>query len=294
MKHLHESDEGLAHDLIALADFAARRRAVLKWGIGLGLLPLVGCGAGSSSNLGAANAGQAGTTDATNGGATSATDDAAAGTTGDADASCSVIPEETSGPYPGDGTNGANALTLAGIVRSDIRSSVAGATGVAAGVALTVTLTVVDSQNGCAPIEGYAVYVWHCDRDGNYSLYSAAALDQNYLRGVQETNAAGQVTFTTIFPGCYSGRWPHIHFEIYPSLAVATSGQNTVATSQLALPADTCSAVYATSGYEASVDNFAHITLATDNVFSDGATLETPAMTGSTDAGFAATLTVAV
>ncbi|WP_233595700.1 MULTISPECIES: hypothetical protein [Corallococcus] len=38
----------------------------------------------------------------------------------------------------GDGSNGANALTLSGIVRSDIRSSIAGLSGTAAGVPLTL------------------------------------------------------------------------------------------------------------------------------------------------------------
>ncbi len=37
---------------------------------------------------------------------------------------CTLIPQETEGPYPGDGTNGPNALAASGIVRPDIRSSV--------------------------------------------------------------------------------------------------------------------------------------------------------------------------
>jgi protocatechuate 3,4-dioxygenase beta subunit len=38
---------------------------------------------------------------------------------------------------------------------------------------------------------------------------------ESYLRGVQVTDSNGQVTFTTIYPACYSGRWPHIHFEVF-------------------------------------------------------------------------------
>ena len=57
--------------------------------------------------------------------------------------------------------------------------------------------------------------MWHCDRLGRYSLYGAGVTNQNYLRGTQEADASGNVTFTSIFPGCYSGRWPHIHFEVY-------------------------------------------------------------------------------
>jgi protocatechuate 3,4-dioxygenase beta subunit len=125
-------------------------------------------------------------------------------------------------------------------------------------------------------------------------MYSAAVVNQNYLRGVQITDSAGQVTFTTIFPGCYSGRWPHIHFEVYASAATATNGSAAIATSQLALPKSACDTVYATSGYSASVTNLARITLATDNVFSDGATLQIPTIDGSVADGYGAALTVAV
>ncbi|HYQ16086.1 MAG TPA: hypothetical protein VEQ58_10015, partial [Polyangiaceae bacterium] len=237
----HDHDRGLSHDLQVLTDYAARRRALLKWGMSLGALPLLACASSATSGD---TSSDADLTDSTN----TDTAGASSGTTS-SDGSCAdEIPQETAGPYPGDGTNGANALTLSGIVRSDITSSIAGATGVAAGVPLTVTLTIVDGQNSCKPLAGYAVYIWHCDRAGNYSMYSAAAASENYLRGVQETDENGQVTFTTIFPGCYSGRWPHIHFEVYPSLAVASSGKNTVATSQLALTDESCLDVYETAG----------------------------------------------
>jgi protocatechuate 3,4-dioxygenase beta subunit len=264
---------GLAEDLKVLT----RRRLfgmVAKAAAGLSLAPvLVGCVTDNAAGDGV---------DAGTGG------DSTTGT-----ATCSTIPDETQGPYPGDGTNGANALTLSGIVRSDIRASVGGATGVAQGVVLNVTLTLLDSKT-CSPLADRAIYIWHCDRDGNYSMYSAAVAAENYLRGVQVTDAAGQVTFTTIFPGCYSGRWPHIHFEIYPSLASATSGASKIATSQLALPKAICDTVYATSGYSASVTNLSRITLATDNVFSDGSTLQIPTITGSVADGIAAGLTVAI
>ena len=52
------------------------------------------------------------------------------------------------------------------------------------------------------------MYVWHCDQAGGYSLYSEGIADQNYLCGVQETGADGKVTFKTIFPAAYMGRWP--------------------------------------------------------------------------------------
>ena len=151
-----------------------------------------------------------------------------------------MIPDETAGPYPGDGTNRnssgvVNVLTLAGIVRSDLRHSIDGLSGTAEGVPLTVTLKLVNTASSCASLAGHAIYLWHCDRSGGYSLYSSGVTDQNYLRGVQVTDANGEVSFTTVFPGCYSGRWPHMHFEIYPDLASAISGTADVKTSQLAL-----------------------------------------------------------
>lgn len=208
---------------------------------------------------------------------------------------CTTIPEETAGPYPGDGSNSANgevanALVLSGIVRSDIRSSIAGLTGTAEGVVLTVTLTLVDTGGACGRLAGYAVYLWHCDRDGDYSMYGRT--DQNWLRGVQEADENGTVTFTTIFPGCYDGRMPHIHFEVFPSLAAATQAGNTVKTSQLAFPADVCDEVYATSGYEASVDNFSRTSFDQDNVFSDGVETQLATVTGSVADGYTATLQV--
>ena len=153
-------------------------------------------------------------------------------------ASCAVIPEETAGPFPGDGSNGPDILSQSGVVRQDIRSSFGTSTTVAEGIPLTIKLTIQDTAENCAPLAGAAVYAWHCDRDGQYSMYSQAVANENYLRGVQAAGDDGVVTFTSIFPGCYSGRWPHIHFEVYPSLDTATTVDNKIATSQIALPKD--------------------------------------------------------
>jgi protocatechuate 3,4-dioxygenase beta subunit len=208
--------------------------------------------------------------------------------------SCVVIPEETAGPYPGDGTNGPNVLTASGVVRSDITTSFAGLSGTAAGVPLKVKLTIIDSAT-CAPAKGYAVYLWHADQLGRYSLYSDGATNQNYLRGVQETDASGTVTFSTIFPGCYDGRWPHIHFEVYPSLAAAGDATKRIATSQLAMPMAQSELAYKAPGYTASPSNLAKVSLATDGVFGDdAATHELPSMTGSAANGFVSALSVTV
>ena len=119
-------------------------------------------------------------------------------------------------------------------------------------------------------------------RDGAYSLYSDGVTGENYLRGVQEADADGKLTFTSIFPGAYAGRWPHIHFEVYASLDEATSAGPIKATSQIALPQDVCEQVYATDGYEQSIANLAQTSLQTDMVFSDdGGARQLATMSGS-------------
>ena len=209
-------------------------------------------------------------------------------------ATCDRIPEETVGPFPADGSNGPDVLGEAGVVRTDIRPSFAGLSGVAPGVPLTVNLQLVDLQNGCVPAAGLAVYVWHCDREGRYSLYNRGVTEQNYLRGVQESDSDGWLSFTTVFPGCYRGRWPHIHFEVFPSLAAAVDERNRIATSQLAFPEAACDEVYAVEGYEPSARTRRRISLSRDSVFRDGVAQQMAEVTGNPTAGYAARLTVAV
>lgn len=203
------------------------------------------------------------------------------------------IPEETGGPYPGDGSNGPNVLAGSGIVRQDIRRSFGKATGVAAGVPMTIKLKLLVAGTG-KPAAGRAVYLWHCNRDGLYSLYGKGITAQNYLRGIQAANRTGWVSFTSVFPACYSGRWPHIHFEVYPSLAKAANVKNKQHTSQIALPADVCTKVYATHGYSAGKRNLAGVSLAHDMVFSDGYTQEMASVTGTIAKGLTVSLTVGV
>ncbi len=279
--HDHEHDRGLVHDLPTLL---SRRRALTTLFAGAGVVALAGCG-GESAGTGTAATSAAATSAAATSAAATATATATAGT---------QIPQETAGPYPGDGSNGVNVLTESGIVRSDIRSSFGSASAVAQGVPLTIKLTVLDTKNGSAALPGAAVYLWHCTIDGKYSLYSQGITEENYLRGVQETDSAGVVTFTSIYPAAYSGRWPHIHFEVYPSVAKATTASDKLRTSQLALPEDVCKLVYATDGYSQSVQNLAQTSLSTDNVFSDGYSLQLATVTGTVTAGLTATLNVPV
>ena len=137
-------------------------------------------------------------------------------------------------------------------------------------------------------------YAWHSTKDGEYSLYSQNIAEENYLRGVQEADANGALSFTSILPGCYSGRWPHIHFEVYPALADATGGGSPIATSQLALPEDACATVYASDGCSQSVQNLAQTSLESDLVFGDGYAQQLATTTGTVDAGYVAELSVGV
>ncbi len=205
-----------------------------------------------------------------------------------------AIPDETEGPYPGDGSNGPNVLTTSGVVRSDITKSFGSYSGTATGVPMQLRMKVTDVSDGNIVKQGLAVYVWHCDSQGRYSLYSSGVTSQNYLRGVQVTDANGMVVFDSIFPACYPGRWPHIHFEVYPSLAKATSAANKVKTSQIALPTAVCNEVYATSAYSSSKTSFSKVSLATDGIFRDGYSHQMANVTGDVDSGYVARLTLAV
>jgi len=271
---LEDHDRGLVFDLVTLD-----RRRVLK---------LLGFGGISATLFTIAACGPAGAT----GGASGTASSGAAASA--ADGSCAIIPEETAGPYPGDGSNGPDVLADSGVVRSDITASFGSSTTVAEGVPLAIQLTIEDATD-CAPLAGAAVYLWHCNRDGEYSLYSQAVANENYLRGVQAADDNGLVTFTSIFPACYSGRWPHIHFEVYPSLELATNEANKIATSQIALPKDACDTVYATDGYSQSVSNLTQVSLATDNVFgNDGGAQQLGTVTGNVADGYTVALTVPV
>jgi protocatechuate 3,4-dioxygenase beta subunit len=280
--HDHSHHEGLARDL--LQHEALKQRRDFLAGLGaLALMPaFMGLGCGTAAMTPAQDAGGTGEGGLDAGGSPDVANPA----------TCTQIPNETGGPFPGDGTNGPNALTSTGIVRSDMRDSFDTFTGAAAGTTLRLTLKLVSVAGGCASLADHAIYAWHCDKDGKYSMYDVTTV--NYLRGVQVTNANGTVTFTTIFPGCYAGRWPHIHFEIFRNLASATTGRAAIKTSQLALPEAECKAAYAATGYEASVTNLARNSLARDNVFSDGYTAQLAMVTGDLTRGFDALLIVAV
>lgn len=259
----HQDDDhdlGFAHDLPRLIG----RRGLLAALGGLGAVSLAGCSTASAL-------------------------------------SCVALPWETQGPYPADGSNSRegrvlNVLTQQGVIRQDLRPSFGGFTGTAKGPRLDLELTLVNAA-GCAPLAGHAIYLWHCDAAGQYSLYNLT--DQNYLRGVGISDASGKVNFTTVFPGCYAGRWPHLHFEVFTSAEAAVAGSASALTAQIALPRDICAALYASDPlYAGSTANLDRLTLQSDNVFGDNSAeqlaQQTPAMGGDAASGYRAALTIPV
>ena len=287
-------DRGLEFDLSTMI---SRRSLGMFLGAGGTAAALAACTpGGSGTTAGTSTSAATESASATAGAATTTATPSASPTLTRAIAECGVeIPAETAGPFPGDGSNGPNVLAASGVVRQDITSSFGTGSAKAEGVPLTFTLTLLDNAKGCLPLAGAAVYAWHCDREGRYSLYDSGLSKENYLRGVQEADANGQVTFTSIFPGAYSGRWPHIHFEVFESMSNATAAGQVLAVSQIALTKAACDDVYATPGYEASVRNMARTTLQSDNVFGDdGGIYQLATMTGSAGAGYTAGLNVTI
>lgn len=263
-------DQGARFDMTTLV---TRRRVLSIVGAGAGAVALAACS--STSNSGSATV----TTATASSTATAAT---------------SEIPDETNGPYPADGSNGVNVLEESGIVRRDITSSLDGGTTVS-GVPLSLNLTLTDMANDNRPFENAAVYMWQCDAAGLYSMYSEGVEDETYLRGIQAADANGTVTFDTIVPGCYSGRWTHIHFEVYPDAASATTADNAIATSQIAFPQDMLDAIYQLDTYPSSAQNLAQLgSIDNDNVFGDGYELQMGSFSGDSTAGYVGSLAVAI
>ncbi len=130
---------------------------------------------------------------------------------------CTVTPDQVDGPFFFKGPN-----------RQDIRED-------RPGLQLDLNLRIV-RVDGCTPVPGAAVEIWHCDAAGRYSGYPEdLARDplgtlmlvggpdahveptnaKTYLRGVQTSDTDGHLAFRTILPGWYEPRVPHIHVKVF-------------------------------------------------------------------------------
>ncbi|OJW83651.1 MAG: hypothetical protein BGO69_04975 [Bacteroidetes bacterium 46-16] len=190
---------------------------------------------------------------------------------------CTVASTETAGPFP--------TITPASLVRSDITSN-------RTGVAFTINITVKNVNNSCNPLSGVMVDIWHCDKDGNYSQYGGTQMQptdytsEDFLRGRQTTDANGLASFTSIFPGWYTGRATHIHVHVYDS------NGNSLAITQIAFPEDANSAVVTVNaatayGYTKGMNGYTYN--AADNVFSDGTATEMSSVSGDVANGYVLT-----
>jgi len=190
---------------------------------------------------------------------------------------CGQIPDETAGPY-GDITGMSENPAY---YRQDITEG-------KAGIPLSLMLTVVDANNGCVAVPNATVEIWHCDAEGHYSEYSQPGYDgtgTTFLRGLQISDANGQVKFTTIYPGWYQGRVTHIHVEIFVNGAL-------VKTTQFAFPESITTQVYTTAAY---VDNGQNPTNnSRDSEFSDGIEYQMLSVTGNTTNGYVGTLPLGI
>jgi protocatechuate 3,4-dioxygenase beta subunit len=199
------------------------------------------------------------------------------GTTGGTGSGCAITPSETEGPYP----DKTGMLNNPAFFRRNITEG-------RSGLPLTLTLTIVNVNSSCSPVSNASVEIWQCDASGNYSEYSQPGYDgtgQTFLRGLQTSDANGQVTFTTIYPGWYAGRATHIHVDVF-------RGSSLVKTTQIAFPEDVTRAVYATGVYVSKGQS--STTNSSDNVFSDGTQSEMAALSGDTTSGYTATLTIGI
>lgn len=193
------------------------------------------------------------------------------------DGSCTVSPSETKGPFP--------IKTPSQLVLENIKSD-------RVGVALLINLIIENKNNNCLPLSNVLVDVWHCDKDGNYSEYGGTQMQQtdytsvHFLRGRQTTNAKGEVSFISIYPGWYQGRAPHVHVEV-----LSSSGSSLLVT-QIAFPESTSSTVYSSTNYAAHGQ--ADTSNTRDNVFADSLASELAVLTGNLTDGYTLTKTITV
>ncbi|PTY37407.1 hypothetical protein BGP77_12930 [Saccharospirillum sp. MSK14-1] len=194
------------------------------------------------------------------------------------DIQCRLMPRETEGPFPL-----REVLNRPDLVRRDLTEGLPG-------VPLALQLKIVDVNNGCRPIEGAGVYVWHCDRDGRYSGYNDAR-GETFCRGLQFAEGQGVARFNTIYPGWYPGRVTHIHFQVYLE---DPAGSRATVTSQLAFPDTVTQAVYNSRDYTERGQNTSVRSVATDSIFADGSELQVVTIEGDPVAGYVARLVVGI
>lgn len=200
-------------------------------------------------------------------------------------------PQVTEGPYWVDEK----------LFRSDIRTDPT--TGVAReGVSLSLTITLQNSSGDtCVPLTGAYVDIWHCDAIGIYSdeasynpgggTGTVVTTGQKFLRGYQISDDNGQVQFTTIYPGWYSGRTIHIHARVR-TYSGSTLLDNFV--TQLFFDDSTTNAVLGEAPYS-SRTTARDTTNTNDNIYNGAANSSRMLLSlAKTDSGYAGVITIGV
>ena len=154
-------------------------------------------------------------------------------------------------------------------------------------------LTVLDSATGGA-MPGAAVYLWHCDRDGNYSMYSQGAADQNYLRGVQEAGERRVGHVHDDLPGRVLGPVAAHALRGVPEPGRSDEGGHTGRDLAARAARGLVQPRLRDRRLRAERHEPARTSLATDMVFSDGVSQQTPTVTGNVTDGMTITLNVPV
>ena len=235
----------------------SRRAALRSLGVGLAVMPVVGCSSSMASLLDGGSAadgsatGDDASTDAAamlDAGADAAASDAG-GEAGWASGGTASMTGAASYPDPFEGASGsACALTVAATLgpcyyttplRRDVSEGYPG-------LPVRLALRVVDTD--CNPIEDARVEIWHTRNSGLYSggptsmctSGDSDALAHLYFRGGQVTDEDGRVDFDTCFPGWYSGRAVHIHFQVF-----LADGSRASVISQLFFPAERITEIFA-------------------------------------------------
>lgn len=118
-------------------------------------------------------------------------------------ADCVLFPTDMAGPFPLDLSKDASKFRVA--INED-----------RIGAPLHLLLNVVNVNDDCKPIPNARVDLWHNDALGDYSGFDTfGSAGETWCRGIQMTDANGQVRFETIYPGWYPGRATHLHVEVY-------------------------------------------------------------------------------
>ncbi|KAG2835563.1 hypothetical protein PC129_g3321 [Phytophthora cactorum] len=180
------------------------------------------------------------------------------------DVKCVLEPEVTEGPYYVSGE----------FIRQDVTEG-------QQGIRLYAEMQFVD-VNTCEPVDDLYVDFWHCNATGVYSgvvangngdISDASNINNTAFRGLSPTDEDGLVSFTSVFPGHYTGRATHIHIlGTYNGTVLKNntySGGVGAHVGQLFFDQDLISKVEATGAY---ATNTQELTLnANDNIYSESA-----------------------